>query len=304
MLRFAFILVLCLLVQISFAQSTFFESAEQPNKSRVIATSATIGALWSGSLIGLHQVWYTESWGDGFHTFDDSRQWMQMDKAGHFFTGQLLAEHTSSAYQWSGISRKKSRLIGSLISFGYLTSFELMDGRAEEWGFSWSDMSANALGVGWYYWQDALWEEQRIRLAFSAHLSPYAQYRPTVLGSTTAERLLKDYNGQTYWLSINPSSFLKESTSFPKWLNFAFGYSVEGKINGTENNYSITGSAGDITNFNAYRQYLFSLDLDLTKIPVNKPWIKTLFKALNHIKIPFPAIEFSSNGVNGYALYF
>ncbi len=286
------------------SQNAFFESKNSPDKARLIASSASIGSLWAGSLIGLHQVWYSESWGDGFHTFDDSRQWMQMDKAGHFFTGQLLAEHTSSVYKWSGISRKKSRLIGSLISFGYLSSFELMDGRAEEWGFSWSDIGANALGAGWFFWQDALWEEQRIRLTFSAHLSPYAHYRPNVLGSTTAERLLKDYNGQTYWLSVNPSSFLKESTPFPQWLNFAFGYSVAGKVNGTENNYSVTGSNGEITSFTAHRQYLLSLDVDLTRIPVKKPWIKTLFKALNHVKVPFPAIEFSSNGVNGHLFYF
>mgnify|MGYP001254569380 CR=1 FL=1 len=285
-------------------QRSFFEPAEEPNKARLIGTSSAIGSLWAGSLIGLHQVWYSESWGDDFHSFDDSRQWMQMDKAGHFFTGQLLAQHSSSAFRWSGISRKKSRIIGSLISFGYLSSFEIMDGRADEWGFSWSDLSANALGCGWFLWQDILWEEQRLQLKFSAHLSPYAQYRPSVLGSTFAERLLKDYNGQTYWLSINPSSFLNESSRFPKWLNFAFGYSVDAKVHGEEDNYTLFYSDGGVYEFNAQRLLLFSLDVDLTRLPVKKPWLKTVCKVFNHVKIPFPTIQFSKSGFRSHLLYF
>jgi uncharacterized protein YfiM (DUF2279 family) len=304
MSRLAIILFCLCLPFLNLSQKDFFSPAENPTKSRIIGSSAVIGSLWSGSLIGLHQVWYSESWGDDFHTFDDSRQWMQMDKFGHFFTGQLLAQTTSETYHWSGVSRSKSRIIGSLISFGYLSSFELMDGRAQEWGFSWSDVGANALGSGWYLWQDILWEEQRLKLKFSAHLSPYAQYRPQVLGSSFAERLLKDYNGQTYWLCINPSSFLHKDSNFPKWLNFAFGYSVDEKIKGTEDNYVVVGVNGETNEFSAYRQYLFSLDIDLTKFPVKKPWLKTICKALNHIKIPFPALQLSRMVVKGYGLYF
>lgn len=286
------------------AQTQFFEPSETVNKNRVIGTSAGIGVSWAGSLIGLHQVWYADSWGDGFRSFDDSHQWLQMDKAGHFFTGQLIAQHTSALYRWSGLGKTRSRLIGSLVSFGYLSSFELMDGRAEEWGFSWSDLGANALGVGWFYWQDALWDEQRIQLKFSAQLSPYAQYRPNILGSSFAERLLKDYNGQTYWLSVAPASFFKEKSRFPKWLSLAFGYSATEKLVGDENEYIYTASNGEITTFNARRQYLFSLDVDLTKINVEKAWLRSLFKLLNHIKIPFSTLEFSGGAWKGHWVYF
>lgn len=287
----------------SSAQRDFFTAADSLHQQRVIGSSIAIGGLWSGTLIGLHHVWYSDSWGDDFHTFDDSKEWLQMDKCGHFFTGQLLAQRTSEIYQWSGISRNNSRLIGSLISFGYLSSFELMDGRAEEWGFSWSDIGANALGSGWYLWQDLTWKEQRIKLKFSAHLSPYAKYRPTVLGSTFAERLLKDYNGQTYWLSINPSMFLSDESSFPKWLSIAFGYSVEEKVNGMENDYSIQHNS-EIVEFSARRQYLVSLDIDLSRLPIKRQWLKTICNIFNHIKIPFPAIEFTKHRVKGYGVYF
>jgi hypothetical protein len=63
---------------------------------------------------------------------------------------------------------------------------------------------------------------------------PHIQYRQTnVLGSSLAEQMLKDYNGQTYWLSVNLHSFYKN----PKWLNLAIGYGANGMLTGNgENN--------------------------------------------------------------------
>jgi hypothetical protein len=60
------------------------------------------------------------------------------------------------------------------------------------------DIIANASGTALF----VLWKEQRITPKFSFHTTQYAQYRPNVLGSSLAEQMLKDYNGQTYWLSV------------------------------------------------------------------------------------------------------
>ncbi len=35
--------------------------------------------------------------------------------------------------------------------------------------------------------------------------------------------MLKDYNGQTYWLSFNVASFLPTNSGFPYWLNMSLG---------------------------------------------------------------------------------
>jgi hypothetical protein len=83
---------------------------------------------------------------------------------------------------------------------------------------------------------ELLWKEQRITPKFSFHTTQYAQYRPNVLGSSLAEQMLKDYNGQTYWLSVNLHSFYKGS-KIPKWLNLAIGYGANGMLTGNgENN--------------------------------------------------------------------
>ena len=46
--------------------------------------------------------------------------------------------------------------------------------------------------------------------------------------------MLKDYNGQTYWLSANLKSFFKKS-NVPTWLNISVGYGAEGMFGATEN---------------------------------------------------------------------
>lgn len=285
-------------------QVRFFERDTSINKSRVIGSSATIGVFWAGSIIALKEVWYKDSWSGQFHQFNDANQWMQMDKAGHVYSGNFITDNVYITYRWAGVNKNTSVLLGAITSFGYLASFETLDGFSDEWGFSWSDLTANGIGVGWFAAQELLWDEQRFKLKYSAHLSPYAQYRPNTLGSTIPERLLKDYNGQTYWLSINPSMFMSSSNRFPKWLSIGLGYSVDEKLLGTDDTYYHTNELGQLEVFNARRQYLLSLDVDLTRIPVKKPWLKTLFKAMNHIKLPFPAVEFSKTGIGFHGIYF
>lgn len=284
------------------AQS-FFEHDSLPNKNRSIGTTVAIATGWSGSIAALSAVWYKDSWGEGFQFFNDRDEWLQMDKFGHAYTGLHLTRNTFQLYQWSGLSRKKSLIYGSIVGFGYLASFEVLDGFSDDWGFSWWDIAANAFGVGWLTWQELVWQEERIKMKFSASPSPYAQYRPEALGKTFSERLLKDYNGQTYWFNFNPSYFLDENTKFPKWLALSAGYSVEEKLHGFDNIY-VYDSFDQTIEFKARRQFLLSLDIDLTRIPVKKPWLKTAFNVLNHLKIPFPTIEYSKSGFRFHPIYF
>jgi hypothetical protein len=297
------IILFCYLTFTGQAQS-FFENDTTFNAKRTAWTSGSIATGWIVSTVALKSVWYEESWTNDFHFFDDSKQWLGMDKTGHIYTGSMLTKNISSVYRWSGVDRKKSLLIGSSLAFGYLAGVEILDGFSDKWGFSWSDIGANTLGVAWYTWQELLWEEQRLKLKFSAHLSPYAQYRPNVLGSTFSERMLKDYNGQTYWISISPAQFLKESTSFPKWLSFSFGYSVDEKLHGNLNTYNLIDSQSGFVTFEAKSQYLFSLDIDFEQFNPKRKWIATLFKVINHVKVPFPAVIFSGGKLEVSPLYF
>jgi hypothetical protein len=115
--------------------------------------------------------------------------------------------------------------------------------------------------------------------------------------------MLKDYNGQTYWLSVNPYSFMSEESKFPKWLNVALGYGAGG-MTGGEFNPPYINEDGKQIHFERYRQLYLSLDVDLTRIKTRSKFLKTIFYSVGFIKIPAPALEFSKQGVKGYWLGF
>jgi len=282
----------------------FFEMAEEKSKGRVFGVGITQGALYAGSLVLLGEAWYSDHDRSSFHTFDDSGEWLQVDKVGHMYSAYTLARLNYGMYRWAGMDEKKSMWIGSAVSFGYLTAIEIMDGHSTNWGFSWSDMAANVIGNGLFIGQQLAWHEQRVLMKFSAHLTDYAEQRPEVLGSDLGERILKDYNGQTYWLSANPSSFRKDRNGPFSWLNIAFGYGAEGML-GANNNSDLEGEISGATDVERYRQYYLSLDIDLSRIKTNSGFLKGLFYVLNSIKVPAPTLEINSKGdTEFHLLYF
>lgn len=262
-------------------------------KKRKLALGISSIALTSGSLIYLNQAWYQEYNTSKFHEFNDNDEWFQLDKCGHTFTTYQTGRLMMNAMDWAGYSKKNQLLIGGLSGFAYMSAIEVMDGYSEGWGFSWGDMGANALGSGLAIGQKALWNEQRIQLKFSFYQSNYAKYRTNLLGESFGSQILKDYNGQIYWLSINPSTFMKKETKFPKWLNVAFGYGANGMIGARDNNFLIQDADGTIRTFNRYRQGYFSLDVDFTRIKTKSRFLKSVFTCINIIKIPFPNLEVS-----------
>lgn len=266
------------------AQTSFFEHADSLHRGRIIGISTTVGTVWAGSMIGLWQFWYKDAQSATWHSFDDSGNWLQMDKVGHFYTAYKLNQLNTDFFAWTGMKDRKALWIGSGISFGYQATLEVLDARTVEWGFSWTDLAANTAGTLSYLGQQLAWNEERIIPKFSYAPTPYAKIRPEVLGSSFIESVLKDYNGQTYWLSTSPGTF--GSNKFPKWLCFSVGYSANAKLVGDEETY--TDLSG--TTYHSSRELLFSLDIDFSRIPVKRPWAKVLIKQLNYLKIPFPAL--------------
>ena len=289
MLRFKFfILFICSANQIAFASDSL-----SVIKKRKLTLGISSLALTTGSLIYLNQAWYQQYNTSKFHTFNDNEEWFQMDKCGHVLTTYQTGRLMMNAMEWAGYSKRNQLLVGGLSGFAYMSVVEIMDGYSDGWGFSWGDIGANAIGSGLVIGQKALWKEQRIQLKFSFYTSEYAKYRKDLLGESFATQILKDYNGQIYWLSINPSTFMKKETSFPKWLNVAFGYGANGMLGARYNNIAIEDESGKVTVFNRYRQGYFSLDVDLTRIKTKSKVLKSVLSCLNIIKFPFPNLEVS-----------
>lgn len=278
---------------------------QQPNVKRnvgiVIGTEA---ALYVGSMTGLYYLWYADYDQSPFHFYNDNAEWLQMDKAGHAMSSYHVGLMGYEALRLAGCDEKRSILYGAPIGFIFLTTVEIFDGLSKNWGFSWGDIAANAFGTGLFMGQQALWHEQRICMKYSYHHTQYAQYRPDLLGSNLPERMLKDYNGQTIWLSFNIKSiFLNKGSKFPSWINIALGYSGEGMTGGFDNTLTYNGK--NIPEYTRTRQFVLSPDIDLTRIPVNNKFLKTTLKVLSFIKFPMPAIMCDSQGnVSWHWLYF
>lgn len=275
----------------------FLTPSDTLNISRRNAIVITEASLASISLIGLNQLWYADYERSKFHTINDNSEWLQMDKMGHVFTSYQLGKHGAQLLNWSGVSKKDQLIYGSTLGFTFLTTVEVLDGFSEAWGFSWGDILANASGTGLYVGQELLWNEQRIALKFSFHQTKYASQRPDKLGEGFLEQVLKDYNGQTYWLSANVHSFFKEK-NIPKWLNIAVGYGADGMLTGVED---IDNQL--LTNSSRQRQLYLSLDVNLSNIETNSKVLRSIFDVINMIKVPFPTLEFNKNGCVFHLFY-
>ena len=269
------------------------------NSSRRNAVIISEASLAVVSLIALDQLWYKDYPRSKFHTINDNDQWLQVDKLGHSFSSYQLGKFGAQALNWSGVSEKDQLIYGATLGFAFLGVVEIFDGFSEEWGFSWGDILANGVGTGLYVGQELLWQEQRIIMKYSFHQTQYASQRSDVLGDGISQEFLKDYNGQTYWLSANLHSFFKKS-KIPTWLNVAFGYGAEGMTSGESTSDSDIGQGNQV-----YRQFYFSLDVDLSRIKTNSHVLKTIFDVFNMIKVPFPALEFNDkNGITLHGIYF
>ncbi len=273
------------------------DTLNKPRRNAVVIAEVSLATV---ALIGLDQLWYSDFDRSKFRTINDNNEWLQMDKLGHVMASYYIGRIGADVLDWSGVSEKDQLLYGATLGFGFLTAVEVFDGFSQEWGFSWGDMVANASGTALYIGQELLWKEQRITMKYSFHQTKYANMRPDKLGENFLQEALKDYNGQSYWLSANIQSFFKE-TKIPKWLNIAVGYGADGMLTG--NNEPI-----DMNLFpdqNRIRQYYLSLDIDLSRIHTKSRLLSSIFEVINFIKIPAPTLEINDKGkVKFHPVYF
>lgn len=280
-----------------------FEVSPRPDKSRIRFINYAVAVVYPASMFGLYTQWYTGYPQSSFHFFNDNGEWLQMDKFAHMWDAYSVSKPIMQLYYWSGMSKKKAALYGTGIAYLFQTTVEVFDGFSSEWGFSPGDVIANTLGAGTILSQQLLWDEQRITLKYSFHETKYAQYRPNVLGSNVIEGILKDYNGLTCWMSINPYSFMPKTSRFPKWLSLGLGYGAEGMTGGYTNPSIVDGKP--IPAFDRYRQYYLAIDFDLARIKTKSKFLGGFFKIINIIHLPSPSIEFNEGRATKFrALYF
>lgn len=245
-------------------------------------------------------VWYKDRSRVPFHTYDDNAGWLQIDKLGHALGAYYYSFHGYYALRWAGLSHEKSLLFGGPLGLILQTPIELFDGLYAGYGWSWGDMIANTAGAALFTVQQAIWKDQVVKMKWSYFPSPYQPMYPFHLGKGGFHSVFRDYNAHTYWLSANLSRMIPEA-GIPDWLNLAFGYSGNGMFLEFENpNWTYNGV--NLSEIPRTRQFLLSLDIDLTKVKVKSRWLGEVMQALNLFKVPAPALEY--NAEQGFIFHF
>ncbi|HVZ96665.1 MAG TPA: DUF2279 domain-containing protein, partial [Chitinophagaceae bacterium] len=204
---------------------------------------------------------------------------------GHATTAYNIAAFQYNVMRWAGVNKTASLWTGIGTAFAFMSMIEISDGFSQKWGFSPGDMLANVSGITLFGVQQAIWGRQKILLQYSYHETIFAKYNPGELGSNLPERMLKDYNGQSYWMSFNLSSFFKNA-AIPKWITADIGYGATGMTGAVANPAEVNGKP--VPSFSRDRKLFFAIGGAFTanKNTSYPSWI-------NIFKIPAPALEYN-----------
>ena len=277
-----FLLVFITSVNSSFAQEK--NRIDSTRKKNIILNSTALGTT-TLAYFGLYNLWYKNYPQTSFHFFNDIEEWNYMDKAGHIYSSYQVARKSHLFLNKKNIENPIEK--SCFYSLFFMLGIEVLDGFSREWGFSNYDLLSNFIGAGVFYFQEKKFKRQLLKLKFSSHLSPYAIHRPSLLGDNISQRIFKDYNGQTYWLTFDFNNKIQDKIKVFKYLNFSLGYSIDGFVGARNNNIL---NCADCNEIKRQSQLLFSIDLDLTEIKTKNRMVQLLLNSFSVIKFPAPTI--------------
>lgn len=264
-----------------------------------------VGAVLSGVVVaGLftaqHMAQANTIWAETseFKFQEDGNYALYLDEPGHVFSSYYASYFFTDACLAAGIDYESSMLTGGLLGFGYTLYIEILDGYGANWGFSTSDMIANALGSGLYIASAYVPALESVQLKFS--------YWPAEWHGEHSRQphdfFVDDYSSQTFYLTVNLHDALPASVEdyVPDWLNVAVGYAARNLCDGANPDYDCSYSTFSMYSdqyggpIYGQRRIILALDYDLQRIiPEGPAWVNWLVQTVNFVKLPAPAIEYS-----------
>ena len=85
-----------------------------------------------------------------------------------------------------------------------------------------------------------------------------------------------------------------QTTNFPQWLNVAVGHGANGMLSAYQKKNDSPRR----------RQFLLSLDVDLTRVKTKNKLLNTVLHSLGFIKFPMPTLELSNGKLHAHPIYF
>jgi hypothetical protein len=251
-------------------------------------------AIIGGGLLTVgvvHQLYVQNAWWKdyrgSFHFREDLHYARSVDKVGHFYAGMLTSFLGGRAMEWSGFRREKAVWYGAALGSLFELYVEVQDGFSTLWGFDRVDAAADIAG--------ALFPVARYYAPFLENLDVKFSYLPSNAEpprggpfQNQKRLVVDDYEGQRFWLSFKVGNLLPNplKSVWPDFLGIALGLGVR-----------------DLENNGGQLEWYVALDYDLTKLPGDSGFLKTLKEGLNFIHLPSPAIRVSPSMIL-YGLYF
>ena len=214
---------------------------------------------WKGDKSEFHFVW--------------KQDWVYAlgeDKYGHFFFPYLVSNIYSQALEWSGFDEEKSLWYSSSFALAYETFVEIRDGFSKQWGFSWGDFTADALGSAYPILQHKI----PILKNFNFKISFYPSDR---FKHGSNKVIFDDYESTYDWLSINVHNLLPKNIRrfYPAFINLTVGHSVEKLDNLGGGNH----------------RFYIGIDWNMEALPGSGWFWKLLKRNLNYYHFPSPVIQ-------------
>jgi hypothetical protein len=256
---------------------TFDGSLPKKRTEIDVGKALLYGGAYSAGIAGAQIYQYNAFWQNRltFRIIDDGDLEFGADKYGHIFAGYIMSKLSADVLLTIGVGEDIAVVGGGLLGLGYQFFVEVQDGYGFNWGFSPSDMAANAFG-------SALHIAQKY-VPFARHIQMKADFYPADwIGEKTRKNAvtpIDDYSAWTWWFSFDVNGLLPQEAKgfWPPWLRLALGYAAR--------NLEWDGEES--------RRFIISLDYDLEKIlPDGAPLWNWFKQYLNLLKLPAPAVEF------------
>ena len=264
-------LALLLLVATSLAAQETRDSTRGVDAARLsLVGGVTVGAFVYGHAIQNDLWWKGER--SAFH-FEWDRDWrysLGADKLGHAWFPYIAAHSYDHLLRWSGLDSSTAIWTAASLALGYQTYVEVRDGFSKQWGFSWGDFAADALGAGLPVAQRYLPELRVVELKMS--FFPTDEFRA---GGNRA--IIDDYESTYHWLTLHVTQVLPASwrQGYPSFVDLALGHRVR----------DLDGAGGG-----THELYL-ALDWNLDELPGDWWGWNLLRHAIRHYHLPAPSLR-------------
>ncbi len=223
-------------------------------------------------------------WGSsGFHFenegwFGEDTKYGGMDKLGHAFTGYLLSDYFSQRIAHSTDSNG-AIVTGGILSMGLMTYIEFFDGFSGGHGFSYEDLIADGVGVGFSFLRNTVPElANRLDFRMEYIQSDYSDFAP-----------FTDYAGQKYVLALKLSGFENFEETPLRFVELQAGYFTRGYTDAER-------EAGVEQRREPYVAIGLNLNEFLGEVPEARDTLPGLAtsRALEYIQVPYTYIPTAS----------